>query len=351
MFKMKNFVFSLAVIAALIPACTSTPGTTYVVSPASKEPAWIADPYAVYNKASNLAAVGYSTARDNAEKAALANLTAIFGQSVTAETKSNYSYSQAVSASSSSWSEKSDLAQAVQVSVALDTLIGAEIKDVWKGPDGTWYAVAVMDKAKTTMIYSELIDQNNKTISDLTNLSAAEKQSFDGIMNYYKAADLADANQVFARVRNVISPGSMAGEKMKTGDDYRLDAAKIARNIPIAVIVDGDRQNRIKGAFSAVLTKAGFRTGGNGSRYVLNVSFTMDEVKFPNNPSKFVRYVVDANLIDTTTDTVLFPYNVNDREGHSTLPEAENRAIMAAEKKINAEYMDAMGVFLSKKQQ
>jgi len=344
MSTIKNFLL-IAVIAALVPVCKSTPGVT---SGGKTEPAWVADPYAVYNRASNLAAVGYSTARDNAEKAALANLTAIFGQSVTSETKTNYSYSQAVAASSSTWSEKSDIAQAVKVSVAMDTLIGAEIKDVWKGPDGTWYAAAVMDKAKTSMIYSELIEQNSKTISTLTNLNAAERQSFDGIMNYYRAADLADANQVFARVKNVISPGSMAGEKLKTGDDYRLEAANIARNIPIAVTVDGDRQNRIKGAFSTALSKAGFRTGGTDSRYVLNARFSMEEVKYPNNPSRYVRYVVDANLIDTSTDTVLFPYNVNDREGHSTLSEAENRAILAAEKKISAEYMDVMGVFLSK---
>ncbi|MDR2702512.1 MAG: LPP20 family lipoprotein [Spirochaetaceae bacterium] len=329
-------------IAVLVPACGSAP-------PAVKaEPAWVSDPYAVYNRAFSLAAVGSGSGRDNAEKVALANLTAIFGQSVTAETKTSYSYSQAVAASSSSWSEKSDIAQAVKTSVAMDTLIGAEIKDVWRSPDGTWYASAVMDRAKTSMIYRELIEQNLKTISVLTNLSAAERQSFDGFINYYRAADLAEANQVFARVRNVISPGSMAGENLKTGDDYRLEAAQIVRNIPIAVTVNGDRQNRIKGAFSSALADAGFRTGGSGSRYALTASLFLEEVSYPNTPYRWIRYVVDANLIDTTTEMVIFPYNINDREGHTNLSEAENRAVQAAEKKISAEYLDAMGAFLTK---
>jgi hypothetical protein len=344
MSTIKNY-FLLMVIAFLVPACVSTPGST----PGGKaEPAWVSDPYAVYNKAFSLAAVGYGSGRDNAEKAALANLTAIFGQSVTAETKTSYSYSQALAASSSGWSEKSDIAQAVKTSVAMDTLIGAEIKDVWKSLDGTWYAAAVMDRAKTSMVYSELIEQNLKTISALTNLNVAERQSFEGIINYYQAADLADANQVFARVRNVISPGAMAGEKLKTGDDYRLEAVQIARNIPIAVTVDGDRQNRIKGAFSSVLTKAGFRTGGSGSRYAITANLFMEEVKYPNTPYRWIRYVLDANLIDTSTEMVVFPYNINDREGHASLSEAETRAVQAAEKRINAEYLDAMGGFLTK---
>jgi len=341
MSTVKNY-FLIAVIAAFVLTCQSAPAG------GKTEPAWVADPYAVYNKVVSLAAVGSGSSRDNAEKAALANLTAIFGQSVTSVTKSNYSYSQAVAASSSAWSEKADLAQVVKTSVSMDTLIGAEIKDAWRSPDGTWYAAAVMDRAKTSLIYRELIDQNLQTISNLTQLSAADRQSFDGFLNYYKAADLADANQVFARVRNVISPGSMLGENLKTGDDYRLDAASIARNIPIAVTVNGDRQNRIKGAFSKVLTNAGFRTGGNDSRYVLNASLSLDEVNFPNTPYRWIRYEVEANLIDTSTNIVIFPYNINDREGHTSISEAENRAVQAAEKKINAEYIIAMGDFLAK---
>jgi hypothetical protein len=229
----------------------------------------------------------------------------------------------------------------------MDTLIGAEIKDVWRGEDGTYYAVAVMDKAKTNLIYSELIQQNLGTINKLTNLPEAEKQSLEGFINYYQAASLADANQVFANVMSVISPGSMAGENLKTGNDYRLEASRIARNIPIAVTVDNDRQNRIKGAFSAVLTNAGFRTGGNDSRYTLKAKLTLEEVSYLNNPYRWMRYVVDANLTDSSTGTVLFPFTINDREGHTTLSEAENRAIRSAEAKINSGYMGALSAFLT----
>jgi hypothetical protein len=346
MFKVKSAAVGAAVLAAVLLSCAGVPTGAPKERPGA-EPPWVADPYAVYNRAVYIAAVGYGTTRDTAEKTALTNLTSIFGQSITSESQASYSYSQAVEASSSAWMEKSDIAQAVKTSVAMDTLIGAEIKDVWKGPDGTYYAAALMDKAKTNLIYSELIQQNLGTIAKLTVLSDGEKQSFEGLINYYRAAGLADANQVFVNVRNVISPGSMAGENLKTGNDYRLEAAGIAKNIPVAVTVDNDRQNRIKSAFSSVLTGAGFRTGGGDSRYALQAALSLEEVTFLNNPYRWIRYVVDANLIDTSTGVVLFPYNTNDREGHPTLSEAENRALRAAETRIKNNYMNALEVFLT----
>ncbi|MDR1144290.1 MAG: LPP20 family lipoprotein [Spirochaetaceae bacterium] len=346
MFKVKSAAVNgaAAALAAVLLSCTGAPIPR---ERPGAEPPWVADPYAVYNRAVYIAAVGYGTTRDTAEKAALTNLTSIFGQSITSESQATYNYSRAVEASSSAWVEKSDIAQAVKTSVAMDTLIGAEIKDIWRGPDGTHYAAAVMDKAKTNLIYSELMQQNLGTIDRLTALSEAEKQSFEGFINYYQAASLADANQVFANVRNVISPGSMLGENLKTGNDYRVEAAQIAKNIPVAVTVDDDRQNRIRSAFSAVLTGAGFRTGGNNSRYALKAVLTLEEVTFINNPYRWIRYMVDANLVDTSTGVVLFPYNVNDREGHTSLSEAENRALRAAETRIKNNYMDALGAFLT----
>jgi len=343
MFKIKyiNVLVSLAVLAVVFTGCNSTPGR-------NTEPAWVSDPYAEFNRVVFIAAVGSASSRETAEKTALSNLTSIFGQSITSESRTNYSYSQAVEASSSVWSERADIAQAVQTSTAMDTLIGAEIKDVWRSPDGIWYAAAVMDRAKTNLIYLELIHQNQGTITRLINLSNAEKQSFEGFINYYQAANLADANLVFANVRTVISPGSMAGEDLKTGNDYRVEAAQIARNIPIAVTVENDVQNRIRSAFSTALTRAGFRTGGSDSRYVLRANFSMNEVAFQDTTYKWIRYVMEANLIDTSTGTILFPYNINDRVGHTSLNEAEAGAVRSAENKINSDYVNALGAFLTR---
>jgi hypothetical protein len=43
----------------------------------------------------------------------------------------------------------------------------------------------------------------------------------------------------------------------------------------------------------------------------------------------------------------LIPYNINGREGHNSLPNAENRAISAAEDKIAKEYSEKLNDYLS----
>ena len=343
MFTVKQFIMLVLIAAAVCPACKSAPKESQ-----APQPEWVSDPYKVYNRTVYLAAVGYGSSRDTAEKNALLNLTSIFGQSVSGESSVNYTYSQALEASSSVWSEKSDLAQAVRTSVAMDTLIGAEIKDVYRNSGGTWYALALMDRAKTQLIYSELINQNQNTITQLVSLSADKKVTIDGFINYYQAASLADANLVFANVVNVISPPFNAGEGLKTGNDFRLEAAQIARNIPIAVIVDNDRQGRLTSAFSAILAKAGFRIGPVNSRFALRADIFMEEIAYQGNPYKWVRYIMNSYLTDTASGTVLFPFAIEGREGSTNITEAEIRAVRSAENKLSADYLNALSMFFSR---
>jgi hypothetical protein len=120
------------------------------------------------------------------------------------------------------------------------------------------------------------------------------------------------------------------------------------KTIPVSVIVQNDRDDRIRAAFAAVFSAAGFRTGGSNSRYQLQARLSLTEVQLPGQTNKFTRYVIDGNFTNTSTGAVLFPYNINGREGHITLPEAENRAVQTAADKIKGEYPGALQTFLSR---
>jgi hypothetical protein len=202
-----------------------------------------------------------------------------------------------------------------------------------------------MERARTASLYTEMIQANVRMIDNLINISPAEKASMDGYSRYQFAATVADTNNVFANVLSVIGVAPPAN--LKKGDDYRLEAANIARIIPIGVVVDGDRGGRLRSAFAGVFSGEGFRTGGNNSRYVLQVSLSLSEVNLGGNQNKFARYVIDANLTDTSTGEVLFPYNINGREGHVSLSEAEERAVRAAENKIKSDYPAVLREYLS----
>jgi hypothetical protein len=338
-----------ASIDSLLTDSSRTAASPGVAVGGGIQPRWVTAPESVYDRKTYVSAVGYGDNRNMAERRALAALTAIFGQSIQSEAQSTIAYSEAIiNGNISSASGNNDFVNLIKTSAEMDSLVGAEIKDLWFDGKGTYYAAAVMERAKTAALYKDLIDTNIRLINDLTVVSSEEKYTLDGLRRFQLAAAVADANETFLNVLRVLGDGSTSIPKNpKTGDDYRLEIAAITKNIPIGVIVENDQRDRIRGAFEEVLTKAGFRSGGSNSPYLLKVLVNMSPVDLPNNPNKFVRYVVDANLEDRRSGDRLLPFSVSGREGHLSIPEAENRAIRAAETKIKETYRPVLDAYIS----
>lgn len=347
---MKGLKTKLLYGALVIAALNSCAGTQSREERTAAGPEWVYAPGSVYSEDRYISAVGYGTDRESAEKNALGSLVAIFGQSVAGETMASYRYTEAVTGGLIDMQEDSEINSAVKTSFSMNTLIGAEIKDRWFDGKTTYYAIAVMDKIKSALLYSELIESNLRVIQNLTVISEADQYTFDAYAQYELAADIADANAVFVNVLSVLSPATASAFRndLRQGDDYRLEARRVSQNIPVAVNVANDKDGRIRGAFAAALSGAGFRTGGGGARYALDAVLSMREAELPENPNKFVRYTIDANLRDTASGTVLVPYSIEGREGHTSLSEAEVRAYRVAEEKIRKSYGEALRGYLSR---
>ncbi|MDR1047486.1 MAG: LPP20 family lipoprotein [Treponema sp.] len=312
------------------------------------EPLWVRTPDRVYDASQYVSAAGYGSDRTAAEKNALANLVSRFGQNIHADQRVVETYTEAArSGSLQSWSSGTDVKSTVSVSNSLDTLVGAEIKDHWFDGKSTYHAVAALEKTVARESYGSLIKTNQDIIEGLTTMRDAEKNSLDAYSRYRLAAAIADINESYASVLSYVGAEG-SGVDLKTlrpGNEYRLAAAEITKNIPIYVNVSGDRNNRIKSAFSQVLSKQGFRTGQGNSRYVLDVDCALEPAEYPGQTNKFVRYNIDANLADN--GAVLLPWNIRDRSGHVSVEQAENRAISAAEKKIGDSYGEELTRYLS----
>ncbi len=341
---------AMAVSCASAPAAAGTEGATEAGKAVSRaEPEWVGNPRKAYSEAQYVSAVGYGKDRDSAEKNALGALVSVFGQQVKGETVTTSRYSEAVMAGKVTISEDASVNQAVQTSFDMDTLVGAEIKDTWDDKKGTVYAVAVLDKAKGALLYKDLVESNEKTIAKLIEIEDGEKNTFDAYSRYDLASVIGDSNVRFLNVLSVLSPGMAASmrDSTHTGDEFRLECLRIAKNIPIGVDIADDRDSRISSAFAESISGAGFKTGSVESRYVLRGKLSLNPVELAANTNKFVRYVVDGKLTDTANGTVLFPFNISGREGHATQAEAENRAVRAAEAKIKEEYPVVLSDFMT----
>jgi len=336
--KTPLFLFGLVGFTLMFSACAGTSGGR------SAEPSWVRDPYTKYDKQSNVAALGRANSREMADKSAFGNLVAIFGQSIQVDEKVSSYYSEAVKKGvAANWSENTAVDTAITTSAGINTLIGAEILDRWD--DGiNFYAVTVLNKSKAIQTYSGIVKSNQTMIEKLTNISPEEKNTLDGIARYHFAATVADMTAPYLNLLSLIGGPLPA---FKRGDDYRLEAADICKAIPVGISVHNDKAGRIQGAFARALSDLGFSSGGNDSPYLLGVTVTTTPVVIFNNQNKFTRIELKADLKDTKAGAVLLPYDFYSREGHATQEEADNRAYIAAERKINAEYAELLKTYLS----
>jgi hypothetical protein len=323
------------------PAAAQNPSSAQqgtVVNTGRTQPAWVNSVESVYNRNQYVAATGYASSREMAEKNALANLTAIFGQSIYADQTITNTYQEAVkNGVSAGWTDSIAMENTIKTSASMDSLVGAEIKEVWFDSRSTHYAVAVLEKSKTARLYSDMITANQSMIKNLISMNQTEKNSIEGFSRYLFAATVADINISYGNLLKVI--GATPPGELKKGDDYRLEAVDIAKAIPIGLNVQNDKAGRIQGAFSKAFSDLGFRSGGNNSRYLLDVIVNTSPVEIANQVNKYTRIELYANFMDTDSGTVLLPFNFNDRQGHLSQPEADNRAYAAAERKINEDYV------------
>jgi hypothetical protein len=336
------FGFLCLYLFLALSGCISSPSNN-----SRTKPAWVDSVENSYNRSQYVAAVGYAASREMAEKNALANLTAIFGQSIQADQIIINTYFEAVKKGVTAvWTEDLAMQNTIKTSASMDALVGAEIREVWHDVENkTFYAAAVMEKSKTIQLYNGMIRANQSVIDNLLSINQTEKNTLESFSRYQFAAVVADINFTYGNVLQVL--GSPPPVNLAKGDNYRLEAENITKAIPVGITVKNDRSGRIQGAFARALSDIGLRSGGNNSRYILNVDISVSPVDLPNNTNKFSRIELGADLTDTNVNSVLLPFNFSSREGHTTVTEAENRAYMAAERKINEEYKDLLLDYLS----
>jgi hypothetical protein len=134
---------------------------------------------------------------------------------------------------------------------------------------------------------------------------------------------------------------------MTSASSLNLEAENIIKSITVAVNVKGDKNNRIKDAFSKIILAEGIRTQGNAPVYTLDINVNLDELVIANNKYKWYSFTLNANLIENKSNAELLPYNYSDRAGHTSLASAENTAFILMEKDINDKYKNIFKEYIA----
>ena len=314
------------------------------------EPIWVRNPGASFPESQYVVAVGDGKSMEEAQYKARANLLGIFGMKLADESVIAEMFQSTETAKGTTWSDSLTSERRISSS-AEGILSGCEIKENWKNDRGNeFYALAVMEKAKTISIYNDIIARLSRDITQVINIPNIN--TIDGYARYRVAANMAkDIDSCVNVLRFAGGTGSVPAG-LKSESEYMTEASNIIKTIPVRVVLtrgaDIDREGRILSAFSKTIGNIGFKTGDNSSPYVLEVTLALSEVELTGQANKFARYEITANLIQTSTRQGVVPtYSINGREGHTTYSEAQQRAVRAAETKINNEYKELLEDHLS----
>ncbi|GMO20885.1 MAG: hypothetical protein Ta2A_27360 [Treponemataceae bacterium] len=304
-------------------------------------PAWVDSPESVYPDRDWLCAVSSGGDKETAESNALAALVRIFRQDVQVDMQA----SQRFAATTSTVTENRDFAQQVATVSNINSLMGVKFESA-RAKDGSYYAIARINRKDGAAQYSKLIVENERLIKSL--MTDGQKRSgFDAYQMLSFAADAAAVTDDCINILNMLDT-SRNGKRgdYGTAPSVRALAVAVAQSIVIEVRISGDIDGRIGMAFSEVLSDRGFKTVANDANAPWHLTGNFQIEDLDGNPNKYARYVVSASLKDSSGKEVL-AYTENAREGHTSVAQARSRALMTAEKHIAQNFNQKFNDYLS----
>lgn len=315
---------------------------------AEPSPQWVDSPTAVYPVSTYFQAVGTGADRTSAELAAVRGIAAVFGQNVASTTQTSKRMEQAMQDGKMVTATVSGISQDTASKVNLDDVIGVEVMGYWQNvKEGNWMAIAVLDKPKVSIMYTSMIQQNDKEVRELINTDetdTAEYFTFETYARLDLAYEIAKKDEEYLTRLQVINPTLAASLRNEciSSKQVKGKTLEIAKAIPIGITAEGDREGRIKTAFANAVSTAGFRTSDKTSeRYMITVTMSFDRHDTKDGTTVQCRYNVDAPLKDTVMDEVLLPYALSGRESGTDWDGAQYSTYKALEKKIKSAFTKA----------
>ncbi len=325
--KFSFLIFSLITIF-LFSSCATNSNLSK-----KKMPVWVSDTEHEYTK-NNLCAVGISSSLEEANSIAISNIGKIIKQKIQSETTVINSESLTSSGNSEL---SSSLNQIVKTSALIDSLVGVEIAENWVDKDKNYYSLAILNKTKTYLYYSEKINQNEKIIKEVCSLTSSNEDKFSVYGKLQNAKKLAQDNETYLDIIYAVNKASytVTAKTVTTVSQIENIANDFAKQIKIK-IDDSNEYTRIQNFFYDYFSGKGFSVNAPNSDYVLT-----SDLKIENTNSGdlyYARYSFNANLKSILTDSIIYSFSTSERIAHKSYADANQKAIISLEKKLTKSF-------------
>ena len=314
-------------------------------------PAWVESPERVYPIGQYITGVGSGRDRITAEDRARAEIAKTFHSHVTSVTRVYEAYAQTSSAGKTRSSDQINIQDMTKVSTE-SILSGVRIAEVSRDtsrPDSTYYALAVLDRRQSRVMLGEKIQRLDKQILSLVRQAEKESQTLAKIKHYKAALREYISREVYNAELSVVDPSGKGLASVIGFEKIQDPLSDLLRNaLFISVVVSGDNAGEIQQTLAGALTQKGFSITKDRNRcnVLVNGVVEIKPIDRGSNQWKFVRWNTHFNLIDKSQGTTFWASHDTGREGHRTIAQARQRAVMKIEKKISSSIADQMTQFI-----
>lgn len=315
-----------------------------------KKPDWVDGESIRYPSTSYLSGVGYGPGRQSAEDKARAEIAKIFYSDINSRSQTYQEYLQTISGKKSETAEKLSIEEITEVSTK-KVLSGVRIVQVHETttPKPIYYALAVLDRNQSAEVLRYKIKETDQDIKNLLSNAKHEEDKLSkikGLKTCIRKYILREAYDAELRIvspsgKGVVPPINFTKIKNMLNDI-------LLRDFLIALSVKGSKAKEIQEALVVALNQKGFSVSEDFDKVSVIVRGDVEIKPIDRGTSewKYVRWNIHIDLIDKRGGAIFGSVNKTGREGHLSLPQAENKAVRKIRKTVTTDIAEELKQYI-----
>lgn len=332
----RNFINLFLLFALVFSGCSSSKNAS---SGSNGIPNWVNNPASEFNEQKYLMAVGSGSTLNEAQSDAFASLSQIFQmdinatEQVTAEFIDRNINNQLYSESTSQL--LNNIKIGTNQELMNTTILTSEVDKY-----GTYYALAGMDRAESSRIYSQEISNNKIKISEFEQNADNEGNILQKLVLLKKAQAVAAANEILTRQLNIIQGGAGTGGEATETLVRLQEKFRTAQQKAIVRLVSENTTSTVKAAVASVLQNAGFTLSESTENAILaiKVNYLTQKADLNRDDAEFVKWELVIEVNDLQTNRSFKTYMTEGRDGAPSYADALKRADFTARSKIEKDF-------------
>ena len=244
----------------------------------ASSPQWLTDLEKAFPAEDYVRAVGEGNSESSAKKSALSELSSYFNQTIISQTNAL----RCIEQDNSSYIEKGEVKQNLIASTKSDLFAVQYTRSVYDKRNEKFYICAYLVRKDVWNVISQKMDVLMNNCKSLLNQINKETEILNQLIQFNRTEQLYSDFYSLYEMALAIYP-HRCSEYTAFAEKIVLELSvlsSIRAQATIKVIVNGDKQNRIKGKICSLLSQNGITVAETNARYVLNADVIWNESQF-----------------------------------------------------------------------